>query len=167
MAQKSKIIQGLEDYLNNTPPEQLKKDWEELEKYNQYGPEMEDCLDLGEAHCQQVMEMIHNDTKSFMEDEKKIYAVYESDAWLSKQSEVQMGIFTSVDLAINAIIDNNRFNLDEILNLDEIDEDMSEEDKYQMMDEWIREDLERSWQVSGTNFSYYIKEVELNKWNEI
>lgn len=102
-----------------------------------------------------------------MEDEKKIYAVYESDAWLSKQSEVQMGIFTSVDLAINAIIDNNRFNLDEILNLDEIDEGMSEEDKYQMMDEWIREDLERSWQVSGTNFSYYIKEVELNKWDEI
>lgn len=63
MEQKSKLIQSLEEYLNNTPPEQLAKDWAELEKYNQYGPSMEDCLDLGEKHCKQVMEMIHNDTK--------------------------------------------------------------------------------------------------------
>ena len=62
MAQKSKIIQGLEDYLNNTPPEQLKKDWAELEKYNQFGPNIEDCLDLGEAHCKQLMETINNKT---------------------------------------------------------------------------------------------------------
>lgn len=62
MAQKSKIIQGLEDYLNNTTPEQLEKDWAELEKYNQFGPNIEDCLDLGEAHCKQLMETINNKT---------------------------------------------------------------------------------------------------------
>lgn len=52
---KSKLIQGLEEYLANTSEEQLKKDWAELEQYNQYGPEMEDCLELGRQHCKQVM----------------------------------------------------------------------------------------------------------------
>lgn len=102
-----------------------------------------------------------------MNEENKIYAVYESDGHMSKQWEVQMGLFTSVDLAINAIIDNNRFNLDDVLDLGYIDEDMSDEDKYQMMDDIIREDLERSWQVSGGDLSYIIKDVELNKWDEI
>lgn len=53
--EKSKIIQGLEEYFANTSEEQLKKDWEELEQYNQYGPEIEDCLELGRQHCMAVM----------------------------------------------------------------------------------------------------------------
>lgn len=68
MDKKSKLIQSLEDYLNNTPPEQLKKDWEELEKYNQYGPNIEDCLDLGEAHCKQMMETMHGDVDAKSKD---------------------------------------------------------------------------------------------------
>lgn len=44
--QSSKLIQGLYDYLNNTSPEQLEKDWKELEKFNQYGPDIEECLNL-------------------------------------------------------------------------------------------------------------------------
>ena len=53
--QRSKLIQGLQDYLDNTSPEQLEKDWEELEKYNQYGPDMEECLELGRQHCIEMM----------------------------------------------------------------------------------------------------------------
>lgn len=53
--QRSKLIQALEEYLANTSPEQLKKDWEELEQYNQYGPDMEECLELGRQHCMEMM----------------------------------------------------------------------------------------------------------------
>ena len=102
-----------------------------------------------------------------MNEENKIFAVYQSDGKMSTRWEVLMGLFTSENLAINAIIDNNEFELDDVLNLDYVDEDMAEEDKYQMMDDVIREDLERSWQVSGGDLSYIIKDVELNKWDEI
>ena len=49
--QCSKLIHGLQDYFNNTSPEQLEKDWKELEKFNQYGPDIEECLELGKQHC--------------------------------------------------------------------------------------------------------------------
>lgn len=53
--QHSKLIQGLQDYLDNTSPEQLEQDWKELEKFNQYGPDIEECLNLGEQHCIEMM----------------------------------------------------------------------------------------------------------------
>lgn len=53
--QHSKLLQGLQDYLDNTSPEQLEKDWKELEKFNQYGPDMEECLELGRQHCMEIM----------------------------------------------------------------------------------------------------------------
>lgn len=51
----SKLIQGLQDYLDNTSPEQLEQDWKELEKFNQYGPDIEECLNLGKQHCIEMM----------------------------------------------------------------------------------------------------------------
>ena len=53
--QCSKLIQGLYDYLNNTSPEQLEQDWKELEKFNQCGPDIEECLNLGKQHCIEMM----------------------------------------------------------------------------------------------------------------
>ncbi len=53
--QHSKLIQGLQDYLDNTSPEQLEQDWKELEKFNQYGPDIEECLNLGKQHCIEMM----------------------------------------------------------------------------------------------------------------
>lgn len=53
--QRSKLIQGLQDYLKNTSPEQLEQDWKELEKFNQYGPDIEECLNLGKQHCVEMM----------------------------------------------------------------------------------------------------------------
>lgn len=51
----SKLIQGLQDYFDNTSPEQLEQDWKELEKFNQYGPDIEECLNLGKQHCIEMM----------------------------------------------------------------------------------------------------------------
>ena len=53
--QCSKLIQGLQDYFDNTSPEQLEQDWKELEKFNQYGPDIEECLSLGKQHCIKMM----------------------------------------------------------------------------------------------------------------
>lgn len=53
--QCSKLIQGLQDYFNNTSPEQLEKDWKDLDKFNQYGPDIEECLELGKQHCMEMM----------------------------------------------------------------------------------------------------------------
>ena len=53
--QHSKLIQGLQNYFDNTSPEQLEQDWKELEKFNQYGPDIEECLNLGEQHCIEMM----------------------------------------------------------------------------------------------------------------
>ena len=53
--QRSKLIQGLQVYLDNTSPEQLEKDLKELEKFNQYGPDIEECLELGRQNCMETM----------------------------------------------------------------------------------------------------------------
>ena len=53
--QRSKLIQSLQDYFDNTSPEQLEQDWKELEKFNQYGPDIEECLNLGKQHCIEMM----------------------------------------------------------------------------------------------------------------
>ena len=38
------ILQVLDEYLKNTPKEQLDKDWEELKQYNEVGPNMEEYI---------------------------------------------------------------------------------------------------------------------------
>lgn len=39
---QSDLVQGLKDHFNNTPPEQLAKEFDELEKWNQIGPDVPD-----------------------------------------------------------------------------------------------------------------------------
>ena len=38
------LLQGLEEYFRNAPKEQLDKDLEELEKYNEIGPDVNEYL---------------------------------------------------------------------------------------------------------------------------
>ena len=57
---RSKLIQGLQDYFDNTSPEQLEKDWKDLEKFNQYGPDIEECLELGKQNCIKMMKEMDN-----------------------------------------------------------------------------------------------------------
>ena len=52
---RSKLIQGLQDYFDNTSTEQLEKDWKDLDKFNQYGPDIEECLELGKQNCIKMM----------------------------------------------------------------------------------------------------------------
>lgn len=44
--EESPLIKGLREYFENTPPEQLEKDFKELEPYNQIGPDVFECLEL-------------------------------------------------------------------------------------------------------------------------
>lgn len=50
-----KMLEGLREYFENTSPEQLKRDWEELEPYNHFGPTIEECLEYGHRHCLREM----------------------------------------------------------------------------------------------------------------
>ena len=38
------LLQGLEEYFRNTFKEQLDKDWEELEKYNEICPDVDEYI---------------------------------------------------------------------------------------------------------------------------
>ena len=38
------IFQRLRDYFNNTPEEELRKEWMEFSKYNSIGPEIDEWL---------------------------------------------------------------------------------------------------------------------------
>lgn len=76
--EKSTLIQALEEYLANTSEEQLKKDWAELEQYNQYGPDMEECLELGRQHC---MEMMKNEELGILIDKFNTFDKLRSELW--------------------------------------------------------------------------------------
>lgn len=39
-----KVFKSLKNYFENTPSEQIEKDWEELKKYNEIGPDIEEFL---------------------------------------------------------------------------------------------------------------------------
>lgn len=41
---ESPLVKGLIEYFENTPSEQLEKDFKELEQYNQIGPDVLECL---------------------------------------------------------------------------------------------------------------------------
>ena len=38
------LSEQLKDYFNNTPQEQLDKDWEELKHWNEIGPEVDEYI---------------------------------------------------------------------------------------------------------------------------
>lgn len=39
-----KVYDKLKQYFNTTPKEQIQKDWEEIKKYNEIGPTVEEYL---------------------------------------------------------------------------------------------------------------------------
>lgn len=41
-----KVFKSLKNYFENTPSEQIEKDWEELKKYNEIGPDIEEFLSV-------------------------------------------------------------------------------------------------------------------------
>lgn len=55
-------VQGLNDYFNNTPQEQLEKEFNELEKWNRIGPNVLNYLDYFKGFMQQkVIDKMHEE----------------------------------------------------------------------------------------------------------
>lgn len=52
-----KILKKLNEYLENASEEQLKKDWEELEQYNQYGPDALEFLNRAEENAKRRLKV--------------------------------------------------------------------------------------------------------------
>lgn len=63
MEQEHSIVKKLNDYLANASEEQLKKDWEELEQYNQDGPDVSELLDLAKKKLSESGKDICHDQK--------------------------------------------------------------------------------------------------------
>ena len=41
-----KVFESLKNYFENTSSEQIEKDWKELKKYNEIGPDIEEFLSV-------------------------------------------------------------------------------------------------------------------------
>lgn len=78
-----------------------------------------------------------------------VYILYSADAWISRRSMVCMGVFSSLDNAINAVITE----LSKILEEDEIDE--------------CHRDLVNYRQTHGLDENWHIEVVDLDSFGEI
>lgn len=92
---------------------------------------------------------------------KTAYLVYESDEYLSTSEMELMGIYFSEDDAINAIVDNNEFTYNDLL--DDGDE-LTEEEKAERLADEVRKILELNKQITGDSLGYMIDIVETNEW---
>lgn len=88
----SNLVQGLKDYFENTPTEQLEKELEDIEKYNEIGPDVMEYFKSIEQ--QQVVATMREEvpvleSSSLSEaDVRHIIEVYrESDKYFNKKIE--------------------------------------------------------------------------------
>lgn len=83
----------------------------------------------------------------------KFFIIWESDAWLSKNNRVLMGIYDSLEKAIDSILT-----------------EMSKQNAFEKSGpnrEDTRRMLENLHQTQGFDTNYLIDTVSLNKWEEI
>lgn len=99
--------------------------------------------------------------------EKSVLLLYEGDGWLSTDSLVLMGIFDSIDELTNAAHALVNERIDEHVNyaIECCNEDENEITKESVLDDIIEELIETRQYLGET--SYIIKEVELNKLEEV
>ena len=83
---------------------------------------------------------------------KKVYLVFEGDAWLSKSSLVLMGVYDNFVKAIQDILEEMSLNL--LLNGEQTADTAAKQ-------------LEREHQTYGFDTNYTIKSANLNEWEEI
>lgn len=93
------------------------------------------------------------------------YLVFESDQWLSKSEMVLMGDFDTDEAAIDAIVANHPFKVDEFFDVDE-DEEEDKEQLKQDLEEEIRKTLENDYQICGREIGYIIITIESNQWDD-
>lgn len=128
---QSDLVQGLKDHFNNTPPEQLAKEFDGLEKWNQIGPDVLDYFkglkqqrvidkmreevpvlessSLSEADVRHVIELFQESSKYF---NKKIEE--ERDANDGSQLVIDLldGIVDAKELAIQYVLHKLNINSD-------------------------------------------------------
>ena len=92
---------------------------------------------------------------------KTAYLVYESDEYLSTSEMELMGIYFSEDDAINAIVDNNEFTYNDLL---DDDDELTEEEKAECLADEVRKILKLNQQITGDSLGYMIDIVETNEW---
>ena len=95
----------------------------------------------------------------------EIFIVYETDKWNSVSSQEMAGIFTSIEDAIDAILENNMIDAEEFDDYD-IDgrEVMTEEELQEKFNDIIREQLESFNQTQCFNTNYVIEQVSCDSW---
>lgn len=91
----------------------------------------------------------------------KVYAVYETDQWLSRSSYEMKGIFSSKERAIKYIIDNKE--IDPHYVLEDEDEDF-DGDFEEFANACIRRELYQNNQTQGYPTNYTIEEINMNEW---
>ena len=102
--------------------------------------------------------------------EKVVYLLYECDEWLSKDSMVLMGIFDNDEYLWNGAYDLIYERIDE--HVDYAEENIFELEEGEHVDEQevmadLMNELKENWQTQSWLTNYLIKEVELNKLEEI
>lgn len=71
-----KVFESLKNYFENTPSEQIEKDWEELKKYNEIGPDIEEFLsvqkqfakDMENQNNREITENKEKERESFVDE---------------------------------------------------------------------------------------------------
>lgn len=93
----------------------------------------------------------------------KVYAVYETDQWLSRSSYEMKGIFSSKERAINTILENHEIYLDDIFDLDYI-KSTPREELINDAKSVLRRELFQNNQTQGYPINYTIEEINMNEW---
>lgn len=128
---QSDLVQGLKDHFNNTPPEQLAKEFDGLEKWNQIGPDVLDYFkglkqqrvidkmreevpvlessSLSEADVRHVIELFQESSKYF---NKKIEEERDTNGGSQLVIDLLDGIVDAKELAIQYVLHKLNINSD-------------------------------------------------------
>lgn len=69
-----KVFESLKNYFENTPSEQIEKDWEELKKYNEIGPGIEEFLSVQKQFAKDMENQNNQEiTENFKEKERESF----------------------------------------------------------------------------------------------
>lgn len=91
----------------------------------------------------------------------KAYMLYEGDEWLSTDSLVCLGVFTRIDKLKSAIYKMSRFYVN--IGCFDIDDDCD----IKSFCSHVRDEVIETGQYRGLKASFLVKEIELNKLDEI
>ena len=86
---------------------------------------------------------------------KDIFNVYQTDTWMTKSSYVPKGTFSTLEKAVNAILENGVFDRDWL--------DEQGEDVFEYVGEYL---LEHKQTPQCGDINYVIEETKLNEWED-